>query len=486
MPATSSRYQSRLFTVLAEQSQRWSDRVAVAFRQVKVATVWGIQAIAYPLYALFKVSGLLGTKAPSQTATLPSEPIEADTPIHLLVEEVKTWEFAPEQLAAAPPATQPPTSFNLFQVVKNWFSPKPTPQNASALQVLPSKTLEPIRGIANLIPERTLALVSDRNRVLDILTPPQQAQLEQRIIEEVGNYWQVQSLPQIQPAAAPAAPNWANNKPIAKAFDLLKNVTLSPKSIPSVSPTTAAPATPNLPPVNAEVAALPAAELPTLQTWKESLFTQVQTYARSLAAELDADLVALHQEMTPQIPISQTDSSEMIADPWFAAHEVESTAIATAPHSLEHLVKFKALPAAKTFSKTVQTSTKKLIRESLSLLPGLEIPSSAEAQIVRQLQTEIQTTAAEWRQNLETQIVAVGEAIEHVVPRPPIAVDLEQPVNTSQAEETAEWIETQATTVKYVKHPLEKVLDWLDQLMFWLEEQVVRLWSWVKELKLKN
>jgi hypothetical protein len=83
--------------------------------------------------------------------------------------------------------------------------------------------------------------------------------------------------------------------------------------------------------------------------------------------------------------------------------------------------------------------------------------------------------------------VAVGEAIEQVVPlRKAISTELEQPVTTSQTEDEPEWIETQVTTVEYVKHPLEKMLEWLDRLMFWIEEQVLRLWNWVKQLKIKN
>ncbi len=501
MPATSSRYQSRLFSVLAEQSQRWSDRVAVAFRQVKVATVWGLQAIAYPVYALFKVTGLLGTKAPSPTAALPNEPVEVDTPIHRLVAEVKTWEFSSAQVSAATPPAK--ASVHFFRVFKNWFFPQPTVSVSPTLQALPAKIAEPIRGIANLIPERTLALVGDRNQILDILTLPQQAQLEQRIIEEVGNYWQAQPTPPILPAATPATlPPWVNNKPIAHALDLLKNVTLHPQSNPSVFPTAATPTPSHLPTVNTEAAALPSAELPTLQTWKDALLSQVQDFARSLAEELDADLAALHQEAIENPALSQTCQSEAIADPWFAengftAHEVESTAIAPAVNSLEHLVKYKALPAAQTFGKTVQTSTKKLIRESLSFLPGLEIASSEEAKIIRQIQADIQETSSTWKEAVETQVAAISEAIDRVAPletiRTSAAAIVEQlspQVSSSQSsrseENAEEWIETKATTVEYVKHPLEKMLGWLDRFMFWIEEQVVRLWNWVKQLKIKN
>lgn len=44
------------------------------------------------------------------------------------------------------------------------------------------------------------------------------------------------------------------------------------------------------------------------------------------------------------------------------------------------------------------------------------------------------------------------------------------------------WIETKATTVGYVKHPLERVLEWLDRAMLWLEECAVRIGQWFQQL----
>ena len=44
------------------------------------------------------------------------------------------------------------------------------------------------------------------------------------------------------------------------------------------------------------------------------------------------------------------------------------------------------------------------------------------------------------------------------------------------------WIETKATTVGYVKHPLERVLEWLDCAMLWLEECAVRIGQWFQQL----
>ncbi len=53
----------------------------------------------------------------------------------------------------------------------------------------------------------------------------------------------------------------------------------------------------------------------------------------------------------------------------------------------------------------------------------------------------------------------------------------------TQLEPQPDWIETNATAIGYVKHPLEQLLQWLDRAMLWLEEllmkvlqQVQRLW----------
>lgn len=60
--------------------------------------------------------------------------------------------------------------------------------------------------------------------------------------------------------------------------------------------------------------------------------------------------------------------------------------------------------------------------------------------------------------------------------------DLAKPVDAN-LNHVPEWIETQSTTVGYVKHPLEIVLAWLDSSMLWLEEMVVKVWQRVRHLR---
>ncbi|NES24198.1 MAG: hypothetical protein F6K41_36120, partial [Symploca sp. SIO3E6] len=43
-----------------------------------------------------------------------------------------------------------------------------------------------------------------------------------------------------------------------------------------------------------------------------------------------------------------------------------------------------------------------------------------------------------------------------------------------------EWIDTEASSTGYVKHPLEQILEWLDSTMLRLEEFALRIWRWLR------
>jgi hypothetical protein len=51
---------------------------------------------------------------------------------------------------------------------------------------------------------------------------------------------------------------------------------------------------------------------------------------------------------------------------------------------------------------------------------------------------------------------------------------------------TTTLIETIATPIGYVKHPLERLLGWLDQALLWLETQIDHLWQWITSRNLKK
>lgn len=46
---------------------------------------------------------------------------------------------------------------------------------------------------------------------------------------------------------------------------------------------------------------------------------------------------------------------------------------------------------------------------------------------------------------------------------------------TTEVEAKPDWIETQAQTIGYEKHPLEQILEWLDRIILWLEDIFVKI-----------
>lgn len=52
--------------------------------------------------------------------------------------------------------------------------------------------------------------------------------------------------------------------------------------------------------------------------------------------------------------------------------------------------------------------------------------------------------------------------------------------NKRSDEAPGDYLETKAESMGYIKHPLEQVLEWLDQIMLRLETIAVQLWEWAK------
>ncbi|MGH8002370.1 MAG: hypothetical protein ACREPR_23805, partial [Brasilonema sp.] len=59
---------------------------------------------------------------------------------------------------------------------------------------------------------------------------------------------------------------------------------------------------------------------------------------------------------------------------------------------------------------------------------------------------------------------------------------LRQQQNTTQVEAKPDWIETQAQTIGYQQHLLERILDSLDRVMLWLEDIFVEIGLFLRRL----
>ncbi|MEL7036828.1 MAG: hypothetical protein AAFO04_14570 [Cyanobacteria bacterium J06592_8] len=62
-----------------------------------------------------------------------------------------------------------------------------------------------------------------------------------------------------------------------------------------------------------------------------------------------------------------------------------------------------------------------------------------------------------------------------------IGFEKEPSANNDEYNVASECLQAEATAVGYVKHPLERILEWLDRVLFWLEETLIKAWNWIKQ-----
>lgn len=59
---------------------------------------------------------------------------------------------------------------------------------------------------------------------------------------------------------------------------------------------------------------------------------------------------------------------------------------------------------------------------------------------------------------------------------------INNPASDPHRDEKPDFIETKATPMGYVKHPLEVLLEWLDRGMLLIEQAIVKVWRWLRNL----
>ncbi len=213
-------YQSRLLNFISKQSRQVADNCDRTWRQIQAATLSATQILLYPAYLLVQSSRMLSRqlRESSQKVDLPElEEYDGDEnpdfsgnwypgeisdessidQILSLAENLLNSSQTATTLASFPllinqanPATEK-ADRDLHPAI-NFIKQAAKHQTTSVLEPPQPKTQSDsqspkVQGIATFIPARTLVLVGDDNRILDILTPEQQELLEGRITWEVAN-----------------------------------------------------------------------------------------------------------------------------------------------------------------------------------------------------------------------------------------------------------------------------------------------------------
>jgi len=510
---SSGRYQSRLFNYVHQQSRRLTQRWEQTFRQVQVATKWGVEALLYPVYVILqstesKVKALY-TKEPEPRLKLqpndtncPTETTPTtDTPIQRVLEAVQN--LPSEEIST------PAKKSTLLTSVRKWlkipFQHSPTndlslPQSLTISDNSLLGDLPEVRGIATSLGDRYLVLVSSDNEILDILSPQQQAKLRDRIIHEVANYWHSQQLIE------------TGNPP-----ELLPEIHRLLAKLTGESTNKIAELTQSVP-----------TNLPNSRAFLELL--------DKIVAQLEENaLLPVQQRSQEIIQLTQTQLNIFL---YGKEQPHPSRNIAVTPEGLEtQTLNFQALiEAALNYFFGVGKDKKLHSANTKNYNQGQYLRSKNHQALPRSRKLQNKNTAVDpwltWNDLFGHSPVVVEKIVTPTSQQDPTLppsssvrlpsqgrLNVQQPKagaglgqrkkpnrnlrqsqkvsdnkqsapsqitqNQSQkhqVEAQPDWIEVTATSIGYEQHFLEKILVWLDQAMLWLEEILAKAVKWLKKL----
>ena len=462
-------------------------------------------------------------EADSQSETPPS----GDSPIQRVLEAVEmqareiqrrfpVGRWGDWQVGKIPNKTPPITPFSHHPIAGTSIAPQPHSLETPSLSSPYCPSPPVVRGIASNLVNRNLVLVTAENEILDILTPQQQKKLQNRIIDEVGKYWRSWRLFKVK--------NETNLLP--EIDHLLNKLTSGSRG-----------KVPALPQETKTEDRLKYQYLPSpfpALALLDTAFAQMESYAvvpisrvsgqllEAVQNQLNIFIYGKHQQLTTEQEVLTRDrehqTSKIQALIWGAIHyffgrnpkKLEQT---TPTNSVEQL------PIGRN-NKPQSALTQRPPSSALPKSPDLQSENIADpwltmddlfgdlqevTEVVNEQQllvTSSQTTKSALPtsfsvrttgeinskfkiQNSKFKIRKLSPILALFSKRSPLPhsenksnkgeILHQQYRQTTQVEAKPDWIETQARTIGYEKHPLEQILEWLDRVMLWLEDIFVKI-----------
>jgi hypothetical protein len=472
--SSSGRYQSRVLSFLSQQSLKLRDRLGQAFRHTQVAAIWGTQILLYPIYAVFQSTRLVGKqlrqtvrqifpqlqssgRSPHPTSPTAGDLITSDTPLQEVLGTLQTFEL-PIQIAAGSAATAQLTSA---------LAEQPVYVGSVAIVSQPVAPLT-VRGIASEIATRHLVLVTPQNETLDILTMEQQHYLFQRLIWALAHFWRTQRqlqstyrarstfLPLPLARETQLAPVrwfnhfmiWLQTSPVAAATNLFHEAELVQYLQEHWHDQT--------------IVGLP----------EQAISPQLKGTASPLASSPQPWWEQMRQTLLVWV---QRQAHPPAIDPWQTPARASQLPPSPQQPSQSALpsTKLPALPEGQTPSRLAGWTHQLKVWTAQVL--------SADAQVDRG--SAIAPTPASALTQTQTSTQAIASPVSSSELRSVHPADLTKQPKPDELIESLTYIETQATLVGYEKHPLERMLQWLDLTIVWVEKAILRVWQWLSRAK---
>ncbi|MBH8554824.1 hypothetical protein I8751_21205 [Nostocaceae cyanobacterium CENA357] len=536
---SSGRYQSRLFNFVHQQSRRLTQQWESSFRHLQVATKRGVGVLLYPIYLLFQSTESAGkalhTKEPQSRLQLqsndtdfqPENPPNADTPIQRLLEAVESLPSAesvatPEQkiknggwgrnLFKIREKLQSPADSELSQSLvplRAWWQkffhhPTTKPDIPQSLTITDNSVASlnqhfpVVRGIATNLVNRHLVLVAANNDILDILTPQQQAKLEDKIISEVADYWHywqltaankaTELLPEIDrlltkltgentantPALAEGTPKYLLRKD--KVIALL-DTAVAKLEVNAIRP---------IQQHSQELVRVAQTQLNIFMYGQEQLGVKREiAVADGLETQKINFQALIEAALNYFFGVSKNKTLESKGNHWQKGNPLPH-------HSYSVLPKSSQLEPENLIVADPWLNWNDLFGDSQMMGDKLVKPYSRKKPALTNSPSQVIPPPQKPNRNLKSNQKTskkVNSGKQTKVSSSSAKTDNRQWENSqmqfhqsNQVEAAPDWIETTATLMGYEKHLLEQLLEWLDRAMLWLEKIFVNMLHFLQGL----
>ncbi len=506
--ASSSRYQSQFFNFVNRQAQKVLDKTSLLLRHAKVTAIWGTQIVLYPVYAVYQAVRVAGRQLKqtvqrsgigaqvSQMTVRDAQPVDllaVDAPIHLVIDVVGGM-IAPAisepDISVSKPITHPFAFF--FQFFPKFIRHHEntdlqldldtqaalSPHHPSDLTHQPPL---PIQGVASLIDTHHLVLILEGNVIYDLLTLEQQHKIQQRITVELASHAHRQKAHQLNGVTGsplpipPARPTlfapirifrqlmaWIQNSPVALTTNLFKESALN---IEFHEPDWFVP---QLNPGDFELPKLPSSgdlkaafgQLPRWTDLEALVWAAVHYFFGEKGHRLNAG-----QAQLPEVSQSQS----LAGAAWLSVADL-----------------FGQRSPVAFFQDPLRTSEPQAFLAgggdvaALPAQPGIRIGQTIQQLIERFLKPK--SIAVLHRRSIKTSAEVVKSQASEISAVQPRSHSLDfpnQPAPPSATAQFSDWIETQVTSVDYVKSPWQRVIEWLDRIAFSIETALTHFWNWL-------
>ncbi|MDV2996090.1 MAG: hypothetical protein N4J56_005744 [Chroococcidiopsis sp. SAG 2025] len=524
-PASSARYQSRLFRFVHKQSRRFTQQCDRAWRNLQSTASWVAAVGMYPIFLLLQSRRSTANQVhqaveatlrqlPSDDAIVQKESPTVDTPIRQVLLYVKGAGSASVQGAGERRelGEQLPTT-NYQLPITNY----------------------PIQGIASQLASRNLVLVTAQNQTLDVIDPQQQATLQEQIVTAIAQYWQYRQ--KIGHQSQLHSTGGFRNPPVP-----------TPPWLTSLDHTVAEVESHHLVRVKSAAIAfyqgifsqstdIAGSERPTADVQTEASSKTHATRILSLiwaaidyffgtddrATTPSITTSTTHKRVSPltgrsipvnpkfparrptaKLPASNDSADRDLEDPWLTASDlfgsvtpettgdraVPTFALPTNPivdytfpqergrlrQFLSKIRAPKGIAKQQTTANDSPNPPYKGGQQSTPEISRLQNRASKKiSPLLRRGVGEIEPRAK------SAEIRRTSKVKQSLHKAEPSNISTPETRNSSM-QSTPDWIETPATLMGYVKHPLEQILAWLDRAMLWFEEVFLKFWQWIHKL----